>query len=319
MKLRFVLFPILLTALTIVFFANITIAPTDSTSTNNFNDIESTVQQWAHYWWGLFIVGILVITSGIALRGRSWASGIVTSGVIIVFIAVVLAEVEYLITPGRIPILGVKVNVTICENIFQPVIEESQKQDPIYDFVGMTACIISGYAPSTYSWLSIIVFFIFGIILPLAMLISLFYDFSGFLTNKNVRNVIAVSGALLSFRALFSTLFIDFLTYGFGGIGLLFINYLFFGWAITWVRRMFAMVQITKTLLTVEDMAEYNRLVEYRDELIRARDTLVRGGGSPDEIKKYDNLINSVTDQINKLEKNIQKKGGGKISPPSIS
>jgi hypothetical protein len=182
----------------------------------------------------------------------------------------------------------------------------------------MTACIISGYAPSTYSWLGITVFFIFGIIIPLAMLITLFYDFSGFLTNKNVRNVIAFTGALLSFRALFSTLFIDFLIYGFGGIGLLFFNYLFFGWAITWVRRMFAMVQITKTLLTVQDMAEYNRLVEYRDELIRARDTLVRGGGSPDEIKKYDELIENVDKKIKELEGKIQKKGG-KISPPSIS
>jgi uncharacterized membrane protein len=311
MKHRFVLFIfILLTTLTILFLTSAA-----ANSTTSESDIESIIQWWAHAWWAVFIVGIFVIVIGIGLRGRTWASGIVTLGIIIIFVAVLLAEIAYLVIPGRIPILGLKVDITTCENIYKPLIEGSQKQDPIYDFVGMTACIISGYAPSTYSWLAITMFFIFGIIIPLAMLITLFYDFSGFLTNKNVRNVIALTGALLSFRALFSTFFIDFLTYGFGGIGLLFINYLFFGWAITWVRRMFAMVQITKTLLTVQDMAEYNRLVEYRDELIRARDILVRGGGSPDEIKKYDELIENVDKKIKELEGKIQNKEG-KISPP---
>ena len=302
--------------ITFAFLTHLGIA--ESTSNTSLSDIEKDIQAWARGWWVFFIIGILIIVIGIAFRGKIWASGIVTLGVIIIFVAVFLAELSYLVIPGRLPLLGVKVDISACENYFIPLIEETQ-QDPIYDFFGTSACILSGYAPSTYNWLGMSIFFIFGIIIPLAILITLFYDFSGFLINRNVRNVIAFTGGLLSFRALFSTLFIDFIIYGYGGIGLLMFNYLLFGWAITWVRRMFAMVQTTRTLLTVQDMAEYDRLVEYRDELIRARDTLIRMGGSPDEIKGYDKLIQQVEKRIRKLTEQIQRRGGGKISPPPTS
>jgi hypothetical protein len=295
---------------------------TATDKTGKIEKIEELITSLAKWWLTLFVIGIIIIVIGLLFRDKlvRVAKLMVTGGVFTIFIAIFLLEIAYILIPGRLPILGFKFDVNECEGIFKPLIESMQAQeDPIYNLIGMTSCILSGYTPSEISWLGITVFFIFSIIIPITILVSLFYYFSDFISHTGIRRVISFSAALLTYRALFSTLFIEFITYGLGGIGLLLINYLFFGWAMRWVRGMFAMVEMTKTLLTIQNLAEYNRLLEYRDELIRARDTLIRSVGNPDEIKKYDDLIEAVENKIKKLVRNQEQKDSEKISPPYIS
>ena len=99
-------------------------------------------------------------------------------------------------------------------------------------FFYVLACVISGYVPAEMHAISIAVFFIFGVIIPIGMLIALFYDFTPdtLIKNKNAKAVIAISAAFLAYRGGLSTAFIEVLTYGFLGVGALMVSTLFVGW-----------------------------------------------------------------------------------------
>jgi hypothetical protein len=90
------------------------------------------------------------------------------------------------------------------------------------------ACIIVGYAPTKEATsITSLSFWIFVVIIPLFILIYLFYDFvsiSGMIENKNARAVIGVGFGFLAFRGFLASKFVNFLSYGLFGIALLVID-----------------------------------------------------------------------------------------------
>ncbi|MGC9200695.1 MAG: hypothetical protein ACP5F8_01895, partial [Candidatus Aenigmatarchaeota archaeon] len=192
-------------------------------------EVFKTKIEWIHrigaWWLFFFIIGIALIFLGIILgrvnwKIRRWLS---IAGLIAIFLGVFGAEIVYLI-----PYLG-KPIITYeeCQGVVTPP-STPQQPDPIVTVVGLSSCIFTGFAPSGYDLYTIVTFVIFGIIAPLAMLIALFYEFTDFLTHTGVRNVMAFLSALVAYRFLLSSLFIELLGYGFAGLGILLFDYFFF-------------------------------------------------------------------------------------------
>jgi len=100
--------------------------------------------------------------------------------------------------------------------------------DPLASTVIPFSCVFAGYVPTELSWLGLVTFFIFGIVLPLALLISVFYDSTDFLTHRGVRGVVTLSLSLIAFRFLLASLFLELLGYGIAGIGLILVDFLLF-------------------------------------------------------------------------------------------
>jgi len=83
------------------------------------------------------------------------------------------------------------------------------------------ACIIVGYAPTKEATsITSLSFWIFVVIIPLFILIYIFYDFvsiSGMIEDKNARAVIGVGFGFLAFRGFLASKFVNFLSYGLFG------------------------------------------------------------------------------------------------------
>jgi hypothetical protein len=289
--------------------------------------ISSQIKEFIYGWWIALAVGIMLLAFGIATRNVWWrvSKYILYSGVVAVFVGIILAEFAYLLIPKLLPSLGLKFSVKKCEEFFfsspptqqpQQFSTTQQKIDPIMNIINIPACIFAGYVPSDYSIVSIAVFVIFMLILPLAILYSLFYDFSDFLSIR-IRKVVALSAALISYRALISSFFIDFLTFGFGGIALLFFNYLLFGWGIRWVRGMFAHIHYAKTIFRVQDISYLQDLYNKRDKLLKEKEFYL--SLPPDQAQALNaaEKIKEIDKQIKEIEKEIHKMLGrvkGEIS-----
>jgi len=171
-------------------------------------------------WW-IFFIALAFTCIVTALIGKwKW---VLYLGVVLLYISIILIIV------GVILPLFSKPTVTYeeCKEMFKPDVSIVTMPGLFYT----TSCIFTGYAPQNLEWLTITTFIIFGIIAPLALLISLFFEFmpTFMIRNKNVRRVIAVIGALFAFRGFFATYFIQILDYGFAGIGALMVGTLFTG------------------------------------------------------------------------------------------
>lgn len=256
------------------------------------SEVRKYILMWVEIWWLFFISGLILIVIGIVFRNRDRSRWLMEAGFIIAGFGLLFAEFAYIL-PSII--WGPKINYKVCEKTFIST-------GSVKDIFLTASCIFIGYAPVELSIYSILVFIIFLLILPLAMLISLFWDFSGFLTHPGVRKVIAFSSALISYRMLVSTFLIEFLSYGLGGIGLLFFNYLLFGWGITIIRRMFALQQQVKLMREVSNLARLNRLLELRDNLRRAQEMATLSGDMK-KVRKIEEEIRRIETLIEELKK----------------
>ena len=270
--------------------------------------ISFPIKEFIQWWWALLFVGIMLLVLGIAIRNVKWRASKVMLylGVVLVFIGITLAEVAYILIPKLLPSFGLDFSVKKCEEFFSPP-QTQQPIDPTTNIIGISACIFAGYVPSNYSIVSIVAFVVFMLILPLAILYSLFYDFSDFL-NVRIRKVVAFSATLISYRALISSFFIDFLTFGFGGIVLLFFNYLLFGWGIRWVRGMFAHIHYAQAIFRVQDISYLQDLYNKRDELLKEKEFYLslppeqaQALNAAERIKEIDKQIKEIEDEIRKM------------------
>jgi hypothetical protein len=171
-------------------------------------------------WIFILIIGGIMIFVGKYLSTKNFEMGfsLASVGLITIFGSIFAVEIVYLL-----PYLG------------KPVVEYQEcKGWSFADFPSIPvafACVFTGYAPAGAEALTMVTFFIFGLLAPLGLLISLFYSFSDFLEeNKNMRLIISILSGVLSLRFLMATLFTELLSYGFAGMGLLLIDYLFFMW-----------------------------------------------------------------------------------------
>jgi hypothetical protein len=206
---------IILTLLVELFFVPV-IAQTESSVESKI----AWIQKIGEWWLFLFIIGIAIIFVSIIVGKVNWKIRKYGSiiGLIVVALGIFGAEIVYLT-----PYLGGKVvEYNECK-------KESFSGKMSYDnIVYAFACIFVGYAPTGMELTTLSVFIIFGVIAPLGMLIALFYEFTDFFVNRGVRNVMAFLSALVAYRFLLASLFIDLLGYGFAGLGVLLFDYFFF-------------------------------------------------------------------------------------------
>ncbi len=289
----------LLIALTFLILLNIFIT-FSQTQEGQQTSLRQSVLIYAGWWWLIFIIGIIFIIAGIALRnifidGSKW---ILYIGLFCIFLAIFFAEFIYILPligplgPFKIPLLN-------CEQI------QSK------DILTTIACVFSGVAPSgyeTYAWL---VWFIFIFILPLAILMALFFDFTkGLLGNSRAENVIAFAASLIAYKALMSIIFIEFITIGFGGVALFFINILFFGWVIKGIRRLFYWTTQARKMMEIQDLARFDELMRIREELYGAYMALIRAGNW-EKAKEMETRIEELNKKIQELARKLGKEAPG--------
>lgn len=248
------------------------------------------IRMLAGGWYVFIIVAFFLIAAAYALRNTT----LLAAGCICLFISIACVMIGYLI-----PLFGQPtIEYEKCTSMFKPDV-------PILSFPGIayiTSCILTGYSPLESEWLAIITFIVFGMIMPLALLISLFWEFvpEGLITNKYARNVIAVVGALFAFRGFFITLFIEFLSYGFGGIGALLVAVLFTGSVYKTAYR--AIRPLGWEIKTEMEYLRLGKIKELEREIATLQDALL---AATDESTKEDirRRIKLLQEELDKLSK----------------
>jgi hypothetical protein len=244
------------------------------------------VQALGVTWVFLLILAGVLIVAGKFIGGRNWKIGksLMQVGLIIIYVSIFGVEIVYLL-----PYLG------------KPIVEYEECKG--WSFAGFPsipfafACVFTGYAPAGAEALTFASFFIFGILVPLGLLIALFYNFSDFIANPNVRIIIAILSGMLSFRFLMATLFTELLSYGFAGIGLLFLDYLFFMWVQKSVGGLFRGAAVVETVLSMavtDEIAHLNRVIEEKRMLLDK---------TPKDSPTYKALERDIKDLMERLEK----------------
>jgi len=253
----------------------------------------ATLGSWTLLLWliggGLIFFGFIILRPLEQINLFKWFCYI---GLFIIFIATFGVEITYIL-----PYLGKPViTFATCEGISTttPIIQE-----PINNFVIAIACIFVGNAPADLTGYAIATFFIFGVIAPLGVLIALFYEFTDFLQNKNVRNVMAFLSALMAYRFLLATLFTEILGYGFAGLGLLLVDYFFFMVLLRVIRGLWAGYEATEKALAVEDREILSSLMRRRDDLMHTISVTT----DPTMLAAYEADKKAVIKQIKEYEK----------------
>jgi hypothetical protein len=284
---------IILTLLTILSFIP-SIAQTESRIESKI----AWIQQIGIWWLFLFITGIAIIFFSIIIGKANWKIRKYGSivGLIVVFFGIFGAEIAYLI-----PYLGSKV-VEYNECKETSFAGGMSYENIVYTF----ACIFVGYAPAGTELTTLAVFIIFGLIAPLGMLIALFYEFTDFLTNKGVRNVMTFLSAVVAYRFLLATLFIDLLGYGFAGLGILLFDYFFFMIVFRAMRGLWGGAMMIQAIITETQMERIADLTKKLRDAQAILSTLQKGTA---EYNYWEAKIKQYEEELNRLQ--------GKVRPPS--
>ena len=242
-------------------------------------------------WWLIFLVAAFILISIALIAREKW---VLYAGIAVLYISIILIIIGVLL-----PIFG-KPTVTYeeCKSMFAPDVSILTMPGLFYT----TSCIFTGYVPQNLEWLTVTTFIIFGIILPLALLISLFFEFipDFLITNPNARKVIAVVGALFAFRGFFATFFIQILDYGFAGIGALLVGTLFTGFVWKAAEKFISPLGIkTETALKIMKLGYYEDLEKRYQLLMSAKQAAITA--------KDQKLIEEIDKQLAELEKALKK------------
>lgn len=145
--------------------------------------------------------------------------------------------------------------------------------DDVQQFV---SCIITGYKyKGEYSAWAVFGFWVFGVLIPLLLLMFLFYDFvdaSGVVKKPMSKKVVGYSLGVLAFRGFIVANLIELLSIGSVGIALLAIDLIFAGGLLAYVNRVFEQwrpIEEALGLIRVDSMIK-KRLIEHLRVALRA-------------------------------------------------
>jgi hypothetical protein len=245
--------------------------------------------------WFIFIgIGFFLIAGAYVIRGRygRWLLG---GGVLFLFISILLVIISVLL-----PLFG-KPTVAYeqCVEMFKPDVSVLTVPGIFYT----TSCILTGYAPIGLEWLTITTFVIFGIVLPLALLISLFSAFipEGMIEHSGARRVIVVVASLFAFRGFFATFFVEMLSYGFAGLGALLVGVLFTGIVYKAAYKFVSPLGVeVSTELRYMALGEAEEIRREIGKLESAKSAATTEGKSTADIEAR---INRLTKRLKELEK----------------
>lgn len=262
----------------------------------NISLAEGGILPWVHtigaWWLFFFVIGIAFIFAGVIFGQISYMlrKYLCIIGLVIIFIGMFGAKAVYLI-----PFLGgEKTNFyTRCESVSESNIIET------------ISCIFIGYAPTGFELYTLGTFIIFGIIAPLGILIALFYEVTrDIFTSSGVRNVVTFLSALIAFRTLLASMFFELLNYGFAGLGIMLVNYLFFMIIFKVMQKLWKGAEEIRSIITytaAETIAELTRQLKNAEAMLS---TL-----SPDTdlYKYYQRRAKELKEEIKKLTKEAGK------------
>lgn len=240
--------------------------------------------------WIFVIVAAFAFIVWAMFRKSKWA---LTLGVILLFVSIILIMVGVVLPMFSQP----TITYEQCTSLLKPDASIATLPGTLY----ATSCIITGYSPPTLEWLTIITFFIFGIITPLALMFALFWEFipEQMITNQNARRVITFAAGMLAFRGFFASYFIDMLSYGFAGIGALLVGVLFTGIVYKAAYRFVRPLGVDiSTEMRYYKLAEAEQLEQDIRELSKAW-----AAASPSDRPGIEDKINTLTKRLNDIEK----------------
>jgi len=259
--------------------------------------------EWVHRvgagWLFFFIIGVAVIFLGIIFGKVNWKLRKYCSiaGLVIVILSTFGAQMVYLV-----PYLGDKViEYSECKEVSFG--EKISYENVVYTL----ACIFVGYAPSGTELTTLAIFIIFGIIAPIGILIALFYEFTAFFVNPGVRNVMAFLSALVAYRFLLATLFIDLLGYGFAGLGILIFNYFFFMVIFRLMKDLWSGAAMIENIIRetrMERMADLTKRLRDAEEMLSILDPNTK------EYKQWEMKKKRLEEELKKLEGEIKSPRG---------
>jgi len=246
------------------------------------------IRQIGMWWLFLFVFGVALIFTGIIVGKANWKirKWLSILGLIIVFLGIFGAEIVYL-TPYLFgnPVVEYKE----CKSLTMP------GENPIYTL----ACMFVGFAPPSLEWQTLGAFIIFGVIAPIAMLTALFYEFTGFLTHKGVRNVMAFLSALVAYRFLLATLFIDLLGYGFAGLGILLFDYFFFMVIFRVMKGLWAGAAMIEEIIVETEM---EKIADLTKKLRDAQSVLSTLSPTSPEYKYWKTKVDQLENELKELQ-----------------
>jgi polyhydroxyalkanoate synthesis regulator phasin len=285
-------------AILLTFFTLLLFIPSIAQTESGVESKIAWIQKIGTWWLFLFIIGIGIIFFSLIIGKVNWKIRKYGSiiGLIVVLLGIFGAEIVYLI-----PYLGNKV-IEYNECKETSFAKELSYENIMYTF----ACIFVGYAPAGVELITLALFIIFGVIAPLAMLIALFYEFTDFLVNPGVRRVMAFLSALVAYRFLLASLFIDLLGYGFAGLGVLLFDYFFFMVVFKAMQKLWSGAEMIQTIITETQM---ERIADLTRQLRDAEATLALQTPNTREYQYWKARVERLKKQLEELQ--------GKAKEPS--
>lgn len=213
--------------------------------------------------------GSLLILFGVILAGRHLATGrtIAYIGVAILLVGFFIIEMAYVTKSKE----ALKVPMTErCSGSYSGGIFASGNAA---EFV---TCIITGYKyKGDYGAWAFLGFWVFGVVVPILLFISLFQDFvisSGVIKQRRSQKIVGICLGLIAYRGFAVTNLLEILSLGTLGIALLALNLIFLGGLLAYLHRVFERWRPIEAAMEIvrSSAASRKTLIGYVDALQRA-------------------------------------------------
>jgi hypothetical protein len=276
-------------------------------SQTDFEEKVSWVYRMGASWIVVLVTGGALIFTGIIVgRGHpSLRKYSIISGLALIFIGTAAIEIVYLF-----PLIFKEPAIT-----YKNCKEASIEMGKITNVPYTVGCILTGYVPEGSDIFTLTSFIIFGVILPATLFIYLFYDAIDFVGNKSVRNVLSFVAGLMAFRGAAETLFIEFLTYGMLGMGLLLFNFFFLMTLYGRIKKSWQAAEAISEVISAKKWEVYG---VYRDQLDRVKreieeaSKIIADPNVPaDEKERAKKRLEESEEARKYLEKKLKKLKGG--------
>lgn len=235
---------------------------------------------------------ILVLGTFLARIKPTLGKWIIGIGLFVLLVGIFVIEIGYILQNffGKNPL-----PVAICsgfagesENLFNRLV-----------------CVFTGLEVTAEDWTSYLFLLIFAIIVPFAIICLLFYGFMPGILEPNIEKALAVLFAIVAYRFLLASLFFELLSYGIAGLGILIFDVFLIAIVFKALSRFWMAAEYVSAALGTQDWADLSRLLEERQNLIRARDEAIKLGDMR-KARQFERMLGKVEKEINKLRRKLR-------------
>ncbi|MCX8178305.1 MAG: hypothetical protein N3D75_00545 [Candidatus Aenigmarchaeota archaeon] len=189
------------------------------------NNLSNTITSILLIFIGAFLILFGIIIAGSHLRTGKTLSyiglGVIIIGFLIIQMSYVMKSKEALTTP-----MTVKCSTGGMNNIAEGLM-----------------CVITGYKyKGNYGGFAFVSYWVFGVVIPLLLLMTLFYDFvrsSGVIQQPKSQKIVGYCLGLIAYRGFVVTNLLEMLSIGTLGIALVALDLIFLGGLLAYIHRVF--------------------------------------------------------------------------------